>query len=234
MKERDELRYGIPAADQILVNRSYIIGYSYYFRQAKWAIEIVNSKTTNVERIDNFRPDFRIPQIFRADLVDYSGSGYDRGHLIASADQIEKEIYNSDTFLLSNMSPQRPKFNRVIWKKLEGEVRRLANKKSSLATYVICGPVFFFDKPVEKIGEKDKNGVSIPIPHAFFKSILLEDNRGRIKMWSFIIPSEKSTENLEEFLVSVNLVEKIVGIKLWDKLFGDKVEREKKKIRKMW
>ena len=39
-----ETRYGMPAADQILFNRHYIIGYSYYFRQAKWALEIVDSE----------------------------------------------------------------------------------------------------------------------------------------------------------------------------------------------
>lgn len=231
---RDEIRYGIPAADLILGNRSYVLGYSYYFRQAKWALEIVNPLNESIERLDNFRSDYRIPEIFRADLVDYSGSGYDRGHLIASANQIEREIDNSDTFLLSNMSPQSPSFNRGIWKKLEGEVRKLANKPNNLATYVICGPVFYFDKPVEKIGTKDKNGVSIPIPNAYFKSILSEDIKGKLKMWSFILPNEESDEELKKFSVSTSLVEKIAGIKLWEKLVGSKIEREKDKIRKMW
>ncbi len=37
-----ETRYGLPTADQILYNRFYVLGYSYYFRQAKWALEIVD------------------------------------------------------------------------------------------------------------------------------------------------------------------------------------------------
>lgn len=82
---RRETRYGMPAADQILFNRHYVLGYSYYFRQAKWALEIIDPDKSDVERADNFRPDYRIPQMFRADLVEYRGSGYDRGHLVASA-----------------------------------------------------------------------------------------------------------------------------------------------------
>jgi endonuclease G len=100
---RRETRYGLPAADQIMVNRHYVLGYSYYFRQAKWALEIVDPDNPSLDRLDNFRPDYRIPEIFRADLVDYVGSGYHRGHLVASANKIETELQNSETFLLSNL-----------------------------------------------------------------------------------------------------------------------------------
>ena len=85
---RPEMRYGCPAADQILINRFYSVGYSYYFRQAKWALEIVDPDKKDmeeVERLDNFRPDYRVPKQFRADLSDYRSSGFDRGHLVASA-----------------------------------------------------------------------------------------------------------------------------------------------------
>ena len=90
--QRKETRYGMPEADHILFNRHYITGYSYYFRQPKWVLEIVDPPTIDgdpegVERSDNFRPDYRVPQMFRADLVDFKGSGYDRGHLVPSANQ---------------------------------------------------------------------------------------------------------------------------------------------------
>ena len=41
---------------KILYNRNYVLGYSYYFRQAKWALEIVDSRKSETERADNFRP----------------------------------------------------------------------------------------------------------------------------------------------------------------------------------
>ena len=146
---RPEIRYGCPAADQILFNRFYVVGYSYYFRQAKWALEIVDPDKKDleeVERLNNFRPDFRIPKNFRADLSDYRRSGYDRGHLVASANLYDEEIQNSETFLLSNMSPQAPGFNRKKWRELENLVRALDAKYEVLETYVITGPIFRFFK----------------------------------------------------------------------------------------
>ena len=36
-----ETLYGMPAADQILINRHYIVRYSYYYRQVNWALQVV-------------------------------------------------------------------------------------------------------------------------------------------------------------------------------------------------
>lgn len=229
-----ETRYGMPAADQVLMNRHYVLGYSYYFRQAKWALEIVDPGTIDIERIDNFRTDYRIPESFRADLVDYQSSGYDRGHLVASANQNEVNIQNSETFLLSNMSPQFPQFNRGIWRKLEHAIRKLDQKEDIWETYVICGPIFYFDKPVESIGSLDDNGVSIPIPNAYFKSVLTEDKNGRLKMWSFLMDNTQLTEPLESYLVPTKKVEQYSGLLLWETLVGNKIEEEKSRVRAMW
>ena len=231
---RRETRYGVPAADQVIFNRHYVLGYSYYFRQAKWALEIVDPDKTDIVRADNFRPDYRIAEMFRADLADYKGSGYDRGHLVASANQSETAIQNSETFLLSNMSPQAPGFNREIWKKLEDAVRKLDSQKQVFETYVICGPIFYFDTEVTVIGAEDNNGVTLPIPHAYFKSVLTENNKGALHMWSFIMPNGDSDQPLEDFLVPTTKVERLSGLFLWEYLVGTKINREKNSIRKMW
>ena len=232
--DRRETRYGMPAADQIIANRHYVLGYSYYFRQAKWALELVDRSQEVVERTDTFRPDYRIPEQFRADLVDYEGSGYDRGHLVASANQQEVELQNSETFLLSNMTPQKPGFNRGIWKSLEEEIRRLNAKPKVLETYVICGPIFYFDQPVEWIGTEDDNGVTLPIPNAYFKSVLIEKNTGTLNMWSFMMPNEPTDDPLDAFQVETTKVEQYAGIKLWDGLTGRKIDQEKSRMRRLW
>ena len=233
---RREARYGMPEADQVIFNRHYITGYSYYFRQAKWTLEIVDPDVTaEVERTDNFRSDYRVPEMFRADLPDYRGSGYDRGHLVASANQREVELQNSETFLLSNMSPQVPGFNRGVWKQLEEETRRLDGKEEILETYVVCGPLFYFDRATELIGAQDRNGVTLPVPHAYFKSILTENNRGTLDLWSFILPNEESDKPLDAFLVPTAQIEKYAGICLWSRLHGASVARKKKtQKRRMW
>ena len=233
-----ELRYGAPVCDEILTGRYFTIGYSWYFRQAKWVLEITNPNSHfawEVERRDNFRADIRIPRRFRAGLKAYKGSGYDRGHLVASANHDELEIQNSETFLLSNMSPQKPDLNRRIWRDLEIAIRKLNDRRNILETYVLTAPVFYFDKKIETIGdETDKYGIDVPVPHAFVKSVLAEDNRGRLKLWTFEMENKRLTGNLEDYLVVTYDAEQKVGGRFWDRVAGGDLHSQKKRPGKMW
>ena len=237
-----ELRYGAPVCDQILTGRHFTIGYSWYFRQAKWVLEIINplerlldTDYADGERQDNFRADQRIPWRFRASLGAYRGSGYDRGHLVASADLRETELQNSETFLLSNMSPQKPKFNRQIWRKLEKAIRELDSHDDIMETYVLTAPVFDFGKVIETIGvEEDKHGIDIPIPHAFVKSVFAEHNDGGFKLWTFKIDNEEQSGNLEDYLIKTYDAEQFVGGRFWDRVSGGDLHEQKKSKGQMW
>lgn len=236
-----ELRYGAPVCDQILTGRHFTIGYSWYFRQPKWTLEIINRERElvndpeGVERLDNFRADTRIPKRFRAGLKAYKGSGYDRGHLVASANQDLQNIQNSETFLLSNMSPQAPQFNRGIWRALEMEIRELDCRRSTLETYVLTCPVFYFGEKVERIGKEQEDfGISVPIPHAFIKSVLAENKRGKHRLWTFQIPNAPQTDDLSSFLVKTYDAEQMVGGRFWDRIAGGDLHRDKSSTRKMW
>jgi endonuclease G len=57
-------------------------------------------------------------------LEDYKGSGYDRGHLCPAADMTLNKTSMSETFYLSNMSPQMPGFKLGKWSTLEDQVRK--------------------------------------------------------------------------------------------------------------
>ncbi|QMU60804.1 MAG: DNA/RNA endonuclease G [Gammaproteobacteria bacterium] len=229
-----ETRYGMPAADQILINRHYIVGYSYYYRQAKWALEIVDRGLEDVERSENFRSDFRIPELFRVDKAQYEGSGFDRGHLVASANQNEEALQDSETFLLSNMSPQTRGFNRGVWKRLETAVRKLNELDDVYEVYVISGPIFDFDLVIETITTTDSSPIKLPVPHLYFKSVLAERKSGALHMWSFVMPHASSSKSLEKFLVPTRHVEVMVGVNLWDQLTGSKISEEKDSTRTMW
>lgn len=225
-------KYGVPNADKILVNHCYTLGYSYFFKQAKWALEIVDSRQIDLDRSDNFRVDFRIPKMFRGDLVDYQASGYDRGHLVASGDQNDDPIYNSETFLLSNISPQSAGFNRGIWRQLELSVRALDAQDDIYEVYVITGPIFDFHQGLDFIGRESKD--FIPVPNAFFKTVLAENKNGSLDMWAFIIPNDKQDQDLHSFLVPVSELEKRTGIIFWDLLVGEEINNKKNQVLKMW
>jgi len=61
---------------------------------------------------------------------DYSGNGYDRGYLCPTGDMKLNLTSMSETFYMSNMSPQNPSFNRGIWETLESRVRTWALEKN--------------------------------------------------------------------------------------------------------
>ncbi len=112
---------------QIIEHSTYILEYNEKYEHAEWVIHLLTQDRVagSFERTDNFRPD---PKVITgsASLADYKGSGYDRGHLAPAADMKWSENVMSESFFMSNMSPQKPGFNRGIWKSLESIVRTWA------------------------------------------------------------------------------------------------------------
>jgi endonuclease G len=89
-------------------------------------------------RQDSFRPDSLLPVgWYQVQGTDFSGSGYDRGHMCPSADRTKTVADNDATFLMDNMIPQAPTNNQVTWANLESYCRTLATSGSEL--YIISG-----------------------------------------------------------------------------------------------
>lgn len=89
-------------------------------------------------RQDDFRADTTLPTgWYRVQATDYSGSGFDRGHMCPSADRTVTVTANSATFLMSNMIPQLPANNQGVWANLENYSRTLVSQGNEL--YIISG-----------------------------------------------------------------------------------------------
>ena len=75
-------------------------------------------------RQDDFRNDTTLPPNFhQVQGTDYSGSGFDRGHMCPSADRTSTIADNSATFLMTNMVPQAPDNNQGPWAAFENYLR---------------------------------------------------------------------------------------------------------------
>ena len=89
-------------------------------------------------RQNDFRADTTLPAgWYRVLATDYSGSGFDRGHMCPSADRTITITDNSATFLMSNMIPQAPDNNQGPWADLENYCRSLISLGNEL--YIISG-----------------------------------------------------------------------------------------------
>ena len=107
----------ISTTGEIVKHKYYTLSYSEKNEQAEWVFYLLTKANSvgAVERGNNFRPDPSVPT-GSASLLDYRNSGYDKGHLCPAADMSFNAQAMSETFYLSNMSPQVPSFNRGIWK----------------------------------------------------------------------------------------------------------------------
>ena len=211
----DNLSFGVPGkADTIIDRPGYALGYIEYHEQPAWVIYIMTKTeaTTKVaKRTNKFRSDPEIPT-GSATTGDYRRSGYDRGHLAPAADMAFSGQTMADSFFMSNMSPQKPAFNRGIWKDLEALVRSFAITERKIV--VVTGPIL----PKEKTVTIGANKVTVPTH--YYKVIF--DLTPPQKMIAFILPNEGSDKLLREFAVSVDAVEKATGLDFFSKLPKEK------------
>ena len=139
---------------QIVKHAYYTLSYCEKDEQPEWVYYELTSEMVRGRqpRSDDYRPDFQISTI-SAQLEDYRGSGYDRGHLCPAGDMKLNPTSMSESFYLSNMSPQGKKFNAGIWNTLEDWVRKWALTLERI--YVVTGGVLTSNK-----GKIGSNGVS--------------------------------------------------------------------------
>ena len=116
----------------LMVKPQYVMSYNSKTKTANWVSWQLNrSWIGTADRQDNFRPDDALPAAwYKVRPNDYTGSGYDRGHIAPSADRTRNEADNSATFLMSNMMPQVPELNRGVWGGLEEYCRELVQRRA--------------------------------------------------------------------------------------------------------
>lgn len=185
----------------------YTLCYSEKYEQSQWVYYQLTREMASgtAGRTEDFRVD---PEISTGSATpsDYQGSGYDRGHLCPAADMKQSGVAMSETFFMSNMSPQEPGFNRGIWSNLEAQVRSWAKQQGKI--WVVTGPVFRDDKGTIGI---DK----VTVPGYYYKVLYCETNHFMI---GFMLPNRSGDRQLNEYALSVDSLETLTGIDFFSQL----------------
>jgi len=183
---------------ELVHHLAYTLEYNESCEQASWVAYILTREKSSgtIERSDHFRSD---PMVLSgsADKTDYYKSGFDRGHLAPAADMKWSEQAMDESFYFSNMSPQKPAFNRGIWKKLEEKVRDWALQYDSLL--VVTGPIL--DSSLSLIGPNE-----VCIPAYFYKAVVVYRGE-KSKAIAFILPNKASSLPLSDFVISIDELE---------------------------
>jgi endonuclease G len=167
---------------------------------------------------DPFQEDPNLPVGYRTTLDMYRGSGYNRGHLCPSADRLENQEANEQTFYLSNMQPQKYNFNGKLWAVMEQQVRNW-NKASFRDTlYVVKGGTI--DKANQVLGY---TASGLLIPKYFFMAILCKNTEGykALAFWAEHIDEDHSSDALVNYAISIDKLESLTGIDFFCNLPDD-------------
>jgi endonuclease G len=203
--------------DGFLVHHSAMsLFYSPEHEQPWWVVHMIlpDIKTGNQGRTNDFRPDSLV-KMGTADKNDYLMSGYDRGHLAPSADFRWSKRALSESYLYSNMSPQRPELNREKWADMEDFIRQYV-LNSGEPVFVVTGGVL--KDSLKHIGIDKK----ITVPRYYYK-IVADLEGDEKKAIAFVMRNGVNTYPVISYAVSVDSVEVLTGLNFFH-LLADTLE----------
>jgi endonuclease G len=204
---------------EVIEHAGMVLGFDCDYKMASWVFHVLTPDVTsgNISRSNDFRSDekstcgsaqeadYFLRKEKEDGTFDYDGFGFDRGHLAPSADFRWSANALSESYYYSNMTPQRPEFNRESWASLEGLLRKIVDQEKK-QFYVITGPVLHEGLPVI---ERSVNKLKIPEYH--YKIIVdasIENPRGM----AFLMPNKKCEERLSSYVISIDSLEHLTGL----------------------
>jgi endonuclease G len=160
--------------DDILLRRfQYTLSYNPVLNVANWVSWNEDSAWYGpAPRRDAFVHDPDLPASFTRILDSYyTGSGYDRGHIVGSECRTRNDSDNQSTFYFSNVFPQTPDLNRETWYSLEYYCDSLS-KEANKTLYVMAGGVYNTKKRLKNV---------VTIPDSCWKVVVVMDRGSRLR-----------------------------------------------------
>jgi len=221
---KEYMKLGLPGNQgELLCRKGYLLSHSPDNKTPIWVIEHLTEEKASgtIPRYNKFEadPDLNVGE--RAELGDYKGSKFDRGHMAPAADMRWAQQAMEECFYLSNMVPQVGRgFNQGIWKNLEEHVRDWAINRGEL--YVFTGPIY--DGGVKEVIGKNK----VAVPTHLYKIVY---DPHKAEAIAFIMPNQKlNSADMPSYIVTIRDIEKKTGLDFLsslDKPVQDLIETKK-------
>lgn len=214
---------------RVLTNRGYAVGYSDMLGNPVWAAYRVADLARIPEapkRPERFEIDRRTAARVAPDA--YSGSGYDRGHLAPNYAIATRygAAAQRETFLMSNITPQRHALNAGLWRELEMRIATSYPARYG-EVWVLTGPVFGPNPPALRGG--------VAVPEAFFK-IIVDETEGKLRTLAFIVPQDAPADAPPgRYLTTIEEIQRRTGLDFLSEV-EDAAEREveARRAEKVW
>lgn len=195
-----------PHTVRILANQGFVTGYCDALGNPVWTayrVRDVSPLPAPPERPGTFLVDTRT--LVKITPEDYTHSGFERGHMApnyAIATRYGAEAQRQ-TFLMSNIAPQRRELNAGLWKELEMKIATAYPARFS-EVWVLAGPIF--DRQPRELGR------GVAIPGAFYMIVIDEAEAG-LRAQAFLLPQElRPDANLSDLRTSIDDIEQRTGL----------------------
>lgn len=220
---KEYAKLGVPGKEgTLLCRKGYLLAHDSDRKTPIWVAEHLTYEKADASlaRTNNFQADPDLEEGERAELADYKGKGYDRGHMAPAADMRWDQQAMTESFFLSNMVPQVGSgMNQGIWKNLEEKVRSWALNRGEI--YVYTGPIYT-GTPVTIGANK------VAVPSHIYKIIY---DPIQVEAIAFIMPNQKlKASDMPTYIVTIREIEEETGLNFLSKLkkkAQDSVETEK-------
>lgn len=143
---RSHVEFGTPydastANDYVIHRRTHSLSHNCAQGGPNWVSWNLNkTHFGDAARSTTFTSDAGLPSgCYRVVNSDYTGSGFDRGHMVRSEERTWSSGDNQATFVMTNILPQRHDLNGGPWLGFETYLQGLA-QNSNKELFVISGP----------------------------------------------------------------------------------------------
>jgi endonuclease G len=215
-------------ANYLMVKPWYALSYNDALGTANWVSwRVTVDDLGNAPRKPTFDTDTTLPPgFYHVTHKDYSGSGFDRGHLCPHSDRAANQAMSFATFCMTNIIPQAPNVNQKAWAQLENYCRDLVREHQHL--YIIAGPAGRGGTGSDGFKNSIASG-KVTVPAQCWKIIVIvpeagDDDLSKIssstRVITVIMPNDNSAvgEDWAKFRTTPAEIESQTGLKFFDKV----------------